>query len=568
MKNDQAKLRIANYIKYRFKLANARNNWIKLVEKLEMKDKNKNLLSVIKRLNMYNKLKQLMKPFHSLAQKKFFDKVKDNNKKTLISQIYMKLLPKTEAKNNNILLRNYLKKWSDKAEKLKDRDNKMKDALDLINQKQKLNDINTLYKVMLLKKLFNDIPYIRAKQFFKNIKDKADKVNKYENLKKNLKQARTEVEEQNKLNLMNTLYKIFFYNKLDNLFKTLQNYNSDMKAIHGKELLYKLLLLKTSNSSYNYYNQKENIMQPKTTKLSFKNKSSKNKTIISDKSAHMRKVLPNLVNYINSLIRKRNQDTYDKITSNLISNKFCQLLKTIKEKKIKPDKAEFINKIKRDAKYAATRPLYQIKLFKLMRKKYIRTISTTLVEPSRLYSIFYLINMTKMHKNIAKQRFYRELIRKWRFISFTKKMARKKLELMYKNLHASYLQMADEIFGDENNINPSVFKEFERFGTNVGMFTGQEHEVEEELNKKYYSTVDKKYVFTTKASMKLPTVKTTITTEEERYEEIIGEDKNNNKDNVKRAVSQNVGGLNKGYKTNNNNIDKKGGISSKYSSKK
>ena len=367
---------------------------------------------------------------------------------------------------------------------------------------------------------------------------------------------------------MNTLYKIFFYNKLDNLFKTLQNYNSDMKAIHGKELLYKLLLLKTSNSSYNYYNQKENIMQPKTTKLSFKNKSSKNKTIISDKSAPMRKVLPNLVNYINSLIRKRNQDTYDKITSNLISNKFCQLLKTIKEKKIKPDKAEFINKIKRDAKYASTRPLYQIKLFKLMRKKYIRTISTTLVEPSRLYSIFYLINMTKMHKNIAKQRFYRELIRKWRFISFTKKMARKKLELMYKNLHASYLQMADEIFGDENNINPSVFKEFERFGTNVGMFTGQEHEVEEELNKKYYSTVDKKYVFTTKASMKLPTVKTTITTEEERYEEIIGEDKDNNKDNVKRAVSQNVGGLNKGYKTNNNNIDKKGGISSKYSSKK
>lgn len=112
-----------------------------------------------------------------------------------------------------------------------------------------------------------------------------------------------------------------------------------------------------------------------------------------------------------------------------------------------------------------------------------------------------------MHKNIAEQRFYRELIRKWRFISFTKKMARKKLELMYKNLHASYLQMADEIFGDDNNINPSVFKEFERFGANVGMFTGQDAEVDEELNKKYYSTVDKKYVFTTRASMTLPVTK-------------------------------------------------------------
>ena len=78
-------------------------------------------------------------------------------------------------------------------------------------------------------------------------------------------------------------------------------------------------------------------------------------------------------------------------------------------------------------------------------------------------------------------------------------MARKKLELMYKNLHASYLQMADDIFG-EDKVNPSVWKEFERFGSNVGMFTGQEKEIEEELNKKYYSTIDKKYTFTNRAS--------------------------------------------------------------------
>ena len=81
-------------------------------------------------------------------------------------------------------------------------------------------------------------------------------------------------------------------------------------------------------------------------------------------------------------------------------------------------------------------------------------------------------------------------------------MTKKKLELMYKNLHASYLQMADEIFG-EDKVNPSVFKEFERFGSNVGMFTGQEKEVEEDLNKKYYSNIDKKYTFANRASAML-----------------------------------------------------------------
>ena len=99
-----------------------------------------------------------------------------------------------------------------------------------------------------------------------------------------------------------------------------------------------------------------------------------------------------------------------------------------------------------------------------------------------------------MHSNIANQRYYRELIRKWRFITFSKKMTRKKLELMYKNLHASYLQMADEFFG-EDSVNPSVIKEFEMFGNNVGMFTGENPQIGEEMSKKYYANVEKKYSF-------------------------------------------------------------------------
>ena len=101
-------------------------------------------------------------------------------------------------------------------------------------------------------------------------------------------------------------------------------------------------------------------------------------------------------------------------------------------------------------------------------------------------------------------------------------MTRKKLELMYKNLHASYLQMADDIFG-EDQFNPSVFKEFERFGANIGMFTGQEPSVDEELNKKYYSTVDKRYVFTTKASGKINEVQNNL---KEEFEDKLNDGQN------------------------------------------
>jgi hypothetical protein len=200
------------------------------------------------------------------------------------------------------------------------------------------------------------------------------------------------------------------------------------------------------------------------------------------------------VSYLDKKIKERNQNTLNQIKKSYASNKFCELLKVFSNKKILPPKTDIINEMKREAKYSETRPQYQIKLFKLLRKKYIREILTRLEEPSRLYKLFYLVNVTQMHKKITNQRFFRELIRKWRFIAFTKKMARRKLELMYKNLHASYMQMADEIFGDDE-VNPSVIKQFEMFGNNVGMFTAQEPEVGEEMNKKYYTAVDKRYVF-------------------------------------------------------------------------
>jgi hypothetical protein len=252
----------------------------------------------------------------------------------------------------------------------------------------------------------------------------------------------------------------------------------------------------TNRAQYNYENRMDSTVKPKMTKLGFKKKIVKNDNtkIIEDNQAPMKKCLPGFVAFLERKIKERNQNSLNEIKRKYASNKFCSLLKIFSNKKIISPKEDIIDVMKKEQKYSQTRPLYQVKLFKLLRKKYIREITTNLEEPSRLYKLFYLINLTRMHKNITNQRFYRELIRKWRFIAFTKKMARRKLELMYKNLHASYMQMADEIFGDDE-VNPSVIKQFEMFGNNVGMFTSQQPEVDEELKKKFYTTVDKRYVF-------------------------------------------------------------------------
>ena len=562
IKTEAAKKAIARYIRNRYRLGNARRNWMDLTNNYKLKNRNENLFEIIKTIKIYIILDKFKKPFRDIARKSFIDKVKDNKKKTVIYEVLTKLLPKTNEKHNNNLLRDSFDKWHENVYKLNKRENRLKNALDTITKRQYERDVDNMNKVMVLKKLFHDLPLVRAKYFFQRIKDIYNNKNKYDKLVDDTLKAKDDVDNQNKIKLMTKLYKLYAYNKINNMLKALNNYDNKLKNVACKELLYKLLMIKTNNSVFNYNNNISSTNQAKKTKLAFKNKVVKNKSIISDKNAPMRKVLPNLVNYLQKLMNRRNQDTFDVIKSKLVSNKFCQLLKSFNNKTIKPDKKELIRSMKREAKYAETRPQYQVKLFKLLRKKYIRTITTTLVEPSRLYRLFYLINMTKMHKNIAEQRFYRELIRKWRFISFTKKMARKKLELMYKNLHASYLQMADEIFGDDNNINPSVFKEFERFGTNVGMFTGQEPEIDEELNKKYYSTVDRKYVFTNKARASLPPNTKIIKTEETVEEEEIIEGEGGEGE-IRHSFTQNAGSVNKQF-----DQMKKGRFGKKYFNEK
>ena len=67
------------------------------------------------------------------------------------------------------------------------------------------------------------------------------------------------------------------------------------------------------------------------------------------------------------------------------------------------------------------------------------------------------------------------------------------MKTIYKNLHMTYLEMANCLFGDEGQNEPSVIKEFERFGTSVGMW---ENEKPNEKNEeKYVKAIKTQYVF-------------------------------------------------------------------------
>ena len=105
----------------------------------------------------------------------------------------------------------------------------------------------------------------------------------------------------------------------------------------------------------------------------------------------------------------------------------------------------------------------------------------------------YLLKISIVSKEISEKRWIRILIRKWRFISFSKNISKKKMAFLYKHLHVNYLEMVNDVFGEEERANPSVIKEFERFGANVGMWENEHPDFIEESN--FCKNVSKRFSF-------------------------------------------------------------------------
>ena len=336
MTDQQNRSRIARFINKIYRVANARNNWKKLADKYMLKDRNGDLFDFINKLKKYIVLNRLKKPLTNLAQRQFFDKLKNDKKKVIRHKTIIKIITERNQNNNNNILKNYFLKWRDNVDKLIDRDEKFRNALDLITLKQTINDTDDINRAMTLKKLLHDIPLVRAKYFLDKIKEISDRKNKYSRLGEDIIKAKNDLDTQKKIQLLDKIYKLYYLNKINELIKACNKYDRRLRPIYGKDFLSKLYKLKSKFSTYKYKNKQEATNKAKITNLSFKNKVRKNYDVISDPKAPMMKVLPSMVKYLQNLINRRNGKTFDKLISDMKSKSFANLFKKYNNKTIQP----------------------------------------------------------------------------------------------------------------------------------------------------------------------------------------------------------------------------------------
>jgi hypothetical protein len=420
------------------------------------------------------------------------DQFKEGVKYIINLKYLKKLFEDVDDINNLLLLKQYLNKWNKKAKKLKEREEALLDALDAINLKNISDATNTIKNIAIVKKVDVSVPVARAYNFFDRIRKKYQYITKYEKLEEDLIKTKEDLDNFNKFTFLNKLYKTYYYKVLDNLFKTLNGVNDRCRKYYGDNLLKVLQAILLSKKTDKYNRTSEGGNEPNTSRLTFKGKTNKRIKAPHDRSV-LTLLLPSLIKFLNEKFQNHKKWALDKITDNDRALKFCKLYRIFSDKTTLQPKRDLVDLLKAEHAYMNGLGAANCDLFKLLRRYWIKLVCDSMLAPSRIYKILYLIKMVMMHKTIAYQRFIRELVRKWRFSAFIQCVSRKKLELMYKNLHVSYLQMANELFGEKGTKNASVVKEFERLVTKMGVFTNEDYNSVNEEN--FCEKITKRYVF-------------------------------------------------------------------------
>ena len=427
--------------------------WFKLYSLLKSEIDKEEIFETIFYLKYFKGLSKLFKTLKNYNKKEIFDKINKQKKSEQIAAILIKIIKTFEQKNNEDLLKKYFNKWINYINKENKRINALCNMLEILEINNIKNGANYISDVFIINKLTKDINKVRALNFLKKIKNKGKKDNLYKNLSKNLNNTKSDFMNKNRQLITEKIFKIYFYKILTNLFNHLDEIQKIITEKNKKEFFNKLYNINISKAEYKYsketnFNKEPNIHQG----IQTLRKPRKNQEIKEDQKSNKvivyRNLIPYFVKYLNKILKKRNYQIFEKLQYLNRADKFAKLLKIFQSKTNIPDKEDLVDSLKYYVYMKFSKISNSNKLYYLIRKSIIRKILKISKTTGDLCHLYHLVNITLTHRKISKDRWILKIIKRWRFITFVKKMAQKKMELMYKDLHVNYLEIAENVLKD------------------------------------------------------------------------------------------------------------------------
>ena len=452
---------IQKYCEIKLRKRKAIKKWKKLYLILRNKTRKNNIKDILKLIKHYIGIQKLVNILKGNNNKNVFELLNKQKHIKKIIIILIKLLEKFTLKDNINLLKVYLSKWRKNIIKKNNKEEAVEKMMKILEIKKIKQSANNLSDASQIVKLLNDILKARAIYFLRKIKNEGKKNNLYYNLSNDLVNSNNELLNEKRKPLIHKILKIYTYKVLSNLFDNLDKIQKNIVKSRIKDLFIRLYLINIKKRKKKYRKINKFERKPflqKGIKFHFNIKKHETKRDEkNNKTLVYKELTPFLIKYLNKKFKNQKKDAFDAIKYNNIGlgDKFCKLLKTFAQKTQIPDKEDLVDSLKYYVYIKLTKVSISNKLYYLIRKAIIRKILNISKATGTLNRLIELINITITHRKIAKDRLILRLIKKWRFITFVKKMAMKKMELMYKDLHVNYLEMADTLLKDVSPLGPN-----------------------------------------------------------------------------------------------------------------
>ena len=427
--------------------------WKKLYLLMKEQIDKDEIFEILFYLKYFLGLSKLFKILSKHNKQNIFDKIKNRKNYWKLKFKLTKIIETLEQKNNEDLLRKYFNKWRNCINKENDRLNALYNMLEILEIKYYKNSANCISDSFILNKLIKDIDKARAICFIQKIKKAGRKNNLYSTLRNNLINAKNGFINENTQLLTEKIFKIYFYKILSDLFNYLNKIQKEKSKFLMQEFFEKLFNINLSKAEFQYTKQSQFAKESNIQKgLNFIKKVRKNmktkKDPKSNKIIAYRNLIPYFSKYLNKVFKNRNYEVFEKLKNWNNADKFTKLLKSFQQKTNIPDKEDLVDSLKYYVYKRFSKISDSNKLYTLIHKSIIRKLLTISKLIGNLYQLYHLVNITMTHKSISKDRWILKIIKRWRFITFVKKMAQKKMELMYKDLHVNYLEIAESVLKD------------------------------------------------------------------------------------------------------------------------
>ena len=494
------------------------NNWNKIKKKFLDKINKKELNDIIKKIKLYIFFIRIKKYLKNNSNNFVIKNLLKYNRDSLFRIKIGNILHEINNKNNIQSLKKYFLIWYNNTNKEIEREEKLNNLLYTIEKRMNINNARFLSQVCLIKNIYDTYAKFRKFESFKILKKYAEKKKYIYYFSKNISNLYNNIKLSEKKKVLVKILKYYVFIRLIKLLEKIKtNRNKEVKKYKIKLFSY---LKKRKNdfsssekikkkNTFQYMSPKEKQKKENKGIITISNKKTRNfKDKEKEKEIMKKKIVKNLnkniknrnIKFTEEKISKRDSE-YDSENNNIKENinaiyePLLGELNKVINKVIMRKKKEYLILIKTKIKTLKEqrekeRIFYIHKLQKTLRSITIKKLFLQKSDLLRAKKLINLIKLTRINSQISTDRYIRQIIRRWRFISFVKIMSKKKLELMYKNLHVGYLEIINSLFNNESQF-PSVIKEFENFGSNVGMYKNSDI-----LNKEkdLYQKVKKKYI--------------------------------------------------------------------------